>query len=60
MVVLYVDDDVDDLQLFGEALREVDPAIIFISAISAEEALNFLHGELRPDYIFMDISPKSE
>ncbi|RAV99030.1 response regulator [Pseudochryseolinea flava] len=56
MVVLYVDDDADDLQLFNEAVKEVDPAIIFIAASSAEEALNFLHGELLPDQIFMDIN----
>lgn len=56
MVVLYVDDDADDLQLFGEAVKEVDPAIIFIAARSGEEALNFLHGELLPDQIFMDIN----
>jgi CheY-like chemotaxis protein len=56
MVVLYVDDDIDDLQLFGEAVKEVDPSIIFISANGAEEALNFLHGELLPDHIFMDIN----
>jgi CheY-like chemotaxis protein len=56
MVVLYVDDDIDDLQLFGEAIKEVDSSIIFISASSAEDALNFLHGELLPDYVFMDIN----
>jgi len=56
MVVLYVDDDADDLQLFGEAVKEVDSSIIFLAASSAEEALKFLHGELLPDQIFMDIN----
>lgn len=56
MVVLYVDDDSDDLQLFGEAVKEVDSSIVFISANNAEDALKFLSGELLPDQVFMDIN----
>lgn len=56
MVILCVDDDVDDLGLFGEAVREVDPAIVCVQVTSGEEALGFLQGEVFPDYIFMDIN----
>jgi CheY-like chemotaxis protein len=56
MVILYVDDDADDIQLFGEAVRQVDATITFVPARSAEDALDFLNGEIFPDLIFMDIN----
>ena len=56
MVVLYIDDDVDDLELFGEAIREVDPEITCVTAGSGEEALNLLSGKVRPDCVFLDIN----
>jgi CheY-like chemotaxis protein len=56
MVILYVDDDADDLQLFGEAVRQLDASITFVSARSAEDALDFLSGEIFPDVVFMDIN----
>ena len=56
MVILYVDDDSDDLLLFGEAVRQVDASITFVPARSAEDALDFLNGEIFPDLIFMDIN----
>lgn len=56
MVILYVDDDGDDLDLFGDALREVDATAIFIPARSGEAALTFLDGEIFPDLIVMDIN----
>lgn len=56
MVILYVDDDADDLLLFGEAVRQVDSSITFVPARSGEDALDFLNGEIFPDMIFMDIN----
>lgn len=56
MVILCVDDDMDDLGLFVEAVREVDPAIVCVQVTSGEEALDFLQGEVFPDHIFMDIN----
>jgi CheY-like chemotaxis protein len=57
MVVLSVDDDIDDLDLFREALKDVDKSIVCVSARSAQEALNILRDEdLRPDHIFLDIN----
>ncbi len=57
MVILYVDDDADDLQLFGEAVRQVDSSITFVPASKRLKMhLDFLSGEIFPDLIFMDIN----
>jgi CheY-like chemotaxis protein len=56
MVVLYADDDPDDMELFGEALRAIDRSIVFIKARSAADALILLQGNLVPDFIFLDIN----
>ena len=56
MVILYADDDVDDLELFGDAVSKVDPAIVCVPVQSGEEALDFLHGDIFPDYVFLDIN----
>jgi CheY-like chemotaxis protein len=58
MVIVYVDDDSDDLELMEEALREIDPAISCRTFISGREALDYLESasaEL-PDFIFLDIN----
>src|ERR1700754_1036663 len=56
--ILLVDDDLDDADLFQEALNEVAPPINFHSAKSGAKALEFL---LTPqgagvDLIFLDIN----
>ena len=57
MVVLNVDDDKDNLEMFCEAVREVNPAINCLKAISAKEALDLLnHADQLPDYIFLDMN----
>lgn len=55
---MIVDDDDDDIELFCEALREIDQKIQCISAANGEEALNKLSKEdaLLPDYIFLDLN----
>lgn len=55
MEVLYIDDDLEDVEIFREELYEIDPAIRFCYAISADDAFKKLTGNLiRPDVIFMD------
>ena len=57
MVVLNVDDDSDNLEMFCEALREVNPAINCLKAVSGKEALDLLyHSDQLPDYIFLDMN----
>jgi CheY-like chemotaxis protein len=53
-----VDDDIDDQELFIEAVNEVDKSINCFSASDCEEALNLLKSgtvEL-PDMIFLDLN----
>jgi CheY-like chemotaxis protein len=56
--VMIVDDDEDDIQLFCEALNDVDGHINCISAINGEDALMKLNKEnaVLPDYIFLDLN----
>lgn len=62
MVILNIDDDLDDREMFCDALRIVDPAISCIQMASGPEALEFMAtGEVLPDYIFIDINmPKMD
>ena len=55
MTLLYVDDDVEDIELFCDAMRIVNPQA---SCTVAENAINGLHAlkDLVPDYIFLDIN----
>ena len=55
-VVLLVDDDNDDSELFGEALLENNPEIAFHCAVNGLEAFNVLDTIERPDVIFLDIN----
>jgi CheY-like chemotaxis protein len=53
-----VDDDVDDQELFIEAVNEVDKTIRCFSATSCEEALDLLTNMKipLPDLIFLDLN----
>jgi CheY-like chemotaxis protein len=53
-----IDDDVEDQEIFMEAVREVDGAIQCYSATSGEEALMQLEREVivLPDLIFLDLN----
>ena len=53
-----VDDDVDDQELFIEAVNKVDKSIECISASNCEEALQILKsGKIAvPDVIFLDLN----
>lgn len=56
--ILVIDDDLDDVSLFQEALNKVDPLVNFHSAKSGLKALEFLLGKstIIPDLIFLDIN----
>lgn len=57
MTILNVDDDVDDIEIFCEAVRDIDPSIICLVARSADEALQILNSDIElPSYIFLDIN----
>jgi CheY-like chemotaxis protein len=58
MLILAVDDDADDLELFRDALRHIDPSIKLMTATNGEEALSFLSKDtmVSPDLIFLDIN----
>ena len=57
MLVLIVDDDEDDREMFCEALQRIDPLITPIQMNDAIEALEYLNQptSVCPDFIFMDV-----
>jgi CheY-like chemotaxis protein len=57
-ILLLVDDDIDDQQIFAEALETVDPGINLVVASNGLEALHKLNapGSVRPDMIFLDLN----
>lgn len=56
MVILYVDDDVEDIEIFLEAVKEVDASIICLVAQNGKKAMDILQSERTPDFIFLDIN----
>lgn len=56
MVILYVDDDVEDIEIFIEAVKECDASIKCLIAQNGVEAMDLLHSDLLPDLIFLDIN----
>jgi len=55
--ILFVDDDPDDIKIFGEAVKEVDAKINFLPASSGMRALEILNQQKTlPDYIFLDVN----
>jgi CheY-like chemotaxis protein len=56
--ILLVDDDLDDIDFFQEALGEVDKLVSFFSAKNGRRALELLSEQRtnRPDMIFLDIN----
>ena len=58
MLVLIVDDDEDDVELFQEALSAIDENIRSIRAKDGEEALLLLKATIHdmPDFIFSDLN----
>lgn len=58
MLIMIVDDDSEDRELFREAIAEIAPSINCFSAKDGKEAVHVLTNELviLPDYIFLDIN----
>jgi CheY-like chemotaxis protein len=56
MIILYVDDDGEDLELFEVAMREIDSSITCLLANTGREALRLLEDGLFPDMIFLDVN----
>ena len=56
MVILYVDDDAEDIEIFVEAVKETDSTIECIMAKNGKQAMEILRGDLVPDFIFLDIN----
>ena len=57
-LILVVDDDADDRDLFREALNETDKAIGYIYARNGIEAIELLSRPniVLPDFIFLDLN----
>src|SRR3989337_1799555 len=56
-IIMIVDDDEDDVELFCDALKDVNDEIKCISVPNGEEALKKLNGDNDlPDYIFLDLN----
>lgn len=56
MVILYVDDDPEDIEIFVEAVKECDASINCLVAQNGVKAMDILHADLLPDFIFLDIN----
>lgn len=54
-IVLLVDDDEDEHEIFLSALKNANEPCNFIAADSCEEALDILK-DIDPDYIFIDVN----
>ena len=55
--IMIVDDDPDDVQLFCEAVAEIDPLYNCLVAYNGEEALKLLQNtNTTPDFIFLDLN----
>lgn len=55
--ILLADDDMDDRQIFGEALAAIDPQIVYEVATDGKEILSMLSpAHSRPSIIFLDIN----
>lgn len=59
MIILHVDDDKDDQEIFSEAVNKIDASIKCVVADDGFDAHSLLKNaptSLTPDYIFLDIN----
>jgi CheY-like chemotaxis protein len=56
--LLIIDDDVEDQEIFLEALKEVDKSVVCYTATSGEDAFKRMETDLvmLPDLIFLDLN----
>lgn len=56
-IILYVEDDHDDVDIFSELLHTVDPSIRYLHAKNGEVALELLRElVIQPKFIFFDVN----
>lgn len=56
-MILYAEDDIDDLEIFYEVLQSINPLVEIMNARNGAEVIAFLEKASRmPDYIFLDIN----
>jgi CheY-like chemotaxis protein len=55
MVILYIDDDAEDLEIFQAAISLIAPACQYFQASDGNEGLRKLKS-ITPDYIFLDVN----
>lgn len=58
-LILLIDDDIDEHELFFAAIEKLGRNCIFLSAAGADEALEML-DTITPDFIFLDINMPSK
>jgi CheY-like chemotaxis protein len=57
MLILYAEDDSEDVEVFLEALKSIDASIACIVARDGAEAIDLLENSVvLPDYIFLDVN----
>ncbi|MEX2231163.1 MAG: response regulator [Cyclobacteriaceae bacterium] len=57
MSILYIDDDPEDIEIFYEAVKTVDPSINYSSATSGKQAFEILNSsDVFPSHIVLDIN----
>jgi DNA-binding response OmpR family regulator len=57
MIALYIDDDLEDTEIFQEAIRSVDPDVVFYTASDGYEGFRVLEQiTVVPDFIFLDVN----
>ena len=56
--LLIIDDDIEDQEIFMEALKEVDKTVLCYTAISGEDAFRQMETDvvMLPDLIFLDLN----
>ena len=57
MLILYVDDDSDDLEFFDYAIKALNPGIPCVTFQNGKALLDYLeNSKVTPDFIFIDIN----
>jgi CheY-like chemotaxis protein len=57
LCIMIVDDDVDDIDIFIDAVHEIEPGILCLSARNGLDAIKTIYNaDEKPDYIFVDLN----
>ena len=55
--ILMIDDDLDDIEIVRETIKNIDPTIRFFAVTACEQAIQMVTLEsLIPDFIFLDLN----